>query len=161
MNSKPPNSPSLHCALLCCLPLAPLRKKAKGGKATGLARPVPDALGRSSAPDSPLPAAVCLPPAVCSPIPTRTSRLTRSATPSRSRSSNPPPSRRAATLPRERDFSHSSAVTGVGGTPSFLNPLLAANSSSKLTGTGAAASQSSLNTVLTALVVAVLPSGFW
>jgi flagellar L-ring protein precursor FlgH len=60
----------------------------------------------------------------------------------------------------ERDFSHSSAVTGVGGqTPSFLNPLLAANSTTKLTGTGAAASASSLNTVLTAQVVAVLPSG--
>jgi flagellar L-ring protein precursor FlgH len=59
-----------------------------------------------------------------------------------------------------RDFSHSSAITGVGGTsPSFFNPLLAANSSTKLTGTGTAASQSSLNTVLTALVVAVLPNG--
>ncbi len=60
----------------------------------------------------------------------------------------------------ERDFSHSSGVTGVGGqAPAFLNPLLAANSSTKLTGTGAAASQSSLNTVLTAQVVAVLPTG--
>jgi flagellar L-ring protein precursor FlgH len=60
----------------------------------------------------------------------------------------------------ERDFTHSSAVTGVGGqTPSFLNPLLAANSSTKLTGTGATASQTSLNTVLTAQVVAVLPTG--
>jgi flagellar L-ring protein FlgH len=60
----------------------------------------------------------------------------------------------------DREFSHSSGVTGVGGTtPSFLNPLLAANSSTKLTGTGAAASQSSLNTTLTALVVAVLPNG--
>ncbi len=60
----------------------------------------------------------------------------------------------------ERDFSHSSAITGVGGqSPSFLNPLLAANSTTKLTGTGAAASASSLNTVLTAQVVAVLPSG--
>jgi flagellar L-ring protein precursor FlgH len=48
----------------------------------------------------------------------------------------------------------------VGGqSPSFFNPLLAANSSTKLTGTGAAASQSSLNTILTAQVVAVLPSG--
>jgi flagellar L-ring protein precursor FlgH len=60
----------------------------------------------------------------------------------------------------QRDFSHTSAVTGVGGTaPGFLNPLLAANASTKLAGTGAAASQSSLNTVLTALVVAVLPNG--
>jgi flagellar L-ring protein precursor FlgH len=63
-------------------------------------------------------------------------------------------------LATERDFSHTSGVTGVGGqSPSFLNPLLAANSSTKLTGKGAAASQSSLNTVLTAQVVAVLPSG--
>lgn len=60
----------------------------------------------------------------------------------------------------QRVFNHSSAVTGVGGqTPSFLNPLLAANSNTKLSGTGATASKSSLNTVLTAQVVAVLPSG--
>jgi flagellar L-ring protein precursor FlgH len=60
----------------------------------------------------------------------------------------------------QRAFDHSSAVTGVGGqTPSFLNPLLAANSNTKLTGTGATASKSSLDTVLTAQVVAVLPSG--
>ena len=60
----------------------------------------------------------------------------------------------------QRDFSHTSAVTGiVGQSPSFLNPLLAANSSTKLTGAGATASQSSLNTVLTAVVVAVLPNG--
>ena len=64
------------------------------------------------------------------------------------------------TVATERDFSHSSAITGVGGqTPSYLNPLLAANSSTKLAGTGATNSQSSLNTVLTALVVAVLPNG--
>ena len=63
-------------------------------------------------------------------------------------------------LATQRDFSHTSAVTNVGGqSPSFFNPLLAANSSTKLTGTGAAASQSSLNTILTAQVVAVLPSG--
>jgi flagellar L-ring protein precursor FlgH len=66
----------------------------------------------------------------------------------------------SGTVATERDFSHSSGVTGVGGqTPSFLNPLLAANSSTKLAGTGATNSQSSLNTVLTALVVAVLPNG--
>jgi len=60
----------------------------------------------------------------------------------------------------QRDFSHSSAVTAIAGqSPSFLNPLLAANSITKLTGAGATASQSSLNTVLTALVVAVLPNG--
>jgi flagellar L-ring protein precursor FlgH len=66
----------------------------------------------------------------------------------------------SGTLASQRDFSHSSGVTGVGGqSPSFLNPLLAANSSTKLTGSGATASKSSLNTVLTAQVVAVLPSG--
>jgi flagellar L-ring protein precursor FlgH len=60
----------------------------------------------------------------------------------------------------QRDFSHSSGVTGVGGqSPSFLNPLLAANSSTKLTGTGTTASKSQLNTTLSAQVVAVLASG--
>jgi flagellar L-ring protein precursor FlgH len=60
----------------------------------------------------------------------------------------------------ERDFTHSSGITAVGGqSPSFLNPLLGANSATKLAGTGATSSQTSLNTVLTALVVAVLPSG--
>ncbi len=60
----------------------------------------------------------------------------------------------------ERDFTHSSGITAVGGqSPGFLNPLLAGNSSTKLAGSGATNSQSSLNTVLTALVVAVLPSG--
>jgi flagellar L-ring protein precursor FlgH len=66
----------------------------------------------------------------------------------------------SGSLATARDFAHSSGVTGVGGqSPSFLNPLLAANSSTKLTGTGAAASNSSLNTLLTAQVVAVLPTG--
>ncbi len=66
----------------------------------------------------------------------------------------------SGTVATQRDFTHSSAVTGVGGqSPSFLNPLLAANSSTKLAGSGATNSQSSLNTVLTALVVAVLPNG--
>jgi flagellar L-ring protein precursor FlgH len=60
----------------------------------------------------------------------------------------------------QRDFSHTSAVTGVGGqSPGFLNPLLAASSSTKLAGSGATASSTSLVTTLTAQVVAVLPSG--
>jgi flagellar L-ring protein precursor FlgH len=60
----------------------------------------------------------------------------------------------------DREFSHTSGVTGVGGqTPAALNPLLAANSTTKLAGTGSAASQTTLNTVLAAQVVAVLPSG--
>jgi flagellar L-ring protein precursor FlgH len=66
----------------------------------------------------------------------------------------------SGSLASQRSFAHSSGVTGVGGqSPSFLNPLLAANSSTKLTGTGATASKSSMDTVLTAQVVAVLPSG--
>lgn len=66
----------------------------------------------------------------------------------------------SGTIASERDFTHSSAITGVGGqTTSYLNPLLATNSATKLAGTGATNSQSSLNTVLTALVVAVLPNG--
>jgi flagellar L-ring protein precursor FlgH len=66
----------------------------------------------------------------------------------------------SGSLASQRDFSHSSGVTGVGGqSPSFLNPLLAANSSTKLTGAGATASNSQLNTTLSAQVVAVLPSG--
>ena len=60
----------------------------------------------------------------------------------------------------QRSFSHSSAVTGVGGqSVSYLNPLLAMNSAAKLAGTGSTASTSTLNTVLTAQVVGVLPSG--
>jgi len=66
----------------------------------------------------------------------------------------------SGSLDSERNFTHSSAITGVGGqSPSYLNPLLAANSATKLTGTGAAASSSSLNTVLSARVVALLPNG--
>jgi len=66
----------------------------------------------------------------------------------------------SGSLASQRDFAHSSGITGVGGqSPSFLNPLLAANSSTKLTGTGATASKSSLNSLLTARVVAVLPTG--
>jgi flagellar L-ring protein precursor FlgH len=66
----------------------------------------------------------------------------------------------SGSLTSQRDFSHTSGVTGImGQAPSVLNPLLAANSSTKLAGTGASASQSSLNTTLTGLVVAVLPNG--
>lgn len=60
----------------------------------------------------------------------------------------------------QRAFTHSSGITGAGGqTSRYLNPLLAANSNTKLTGTGTTDSKSSLNTVLSAQVVAVLPSG--
>ena len=66
----------------------------------------------------------------------------------------------SGTLATQRNFSHSSAVTGImGQSPSVLNPLLAANSGTKLSGTGATASKSSLNTVLTGVVMAALPNG--
>ena len=51
------------------------------------------------------------------------------------------------------------SIAGYSGLANGFNPLLAANSSTKLSGTGATNSQSSLKTVLTALVVAVLPNG--
>jgi flagellar L-ring protein precursor FlgH len=60
----------------------------------------------------------------------------------------------------ERTFSTSSAVTGVmGRTPSKLNPLLAANSSSALKGKGSTASNTTFSTSLTGQVIAVLPNG--
>lgn len=66
----------------------------------------------------------------------------------------------SGSLASQRAFAHSSGVTGVGGqSPSFLNPLLAANSTTKLAGTGTTASKSSLDTTLSAQVVAVLPTG--
>lgn len=66
----------------------------------------------------------------------------------------------SATTAGSRAFTHTSGVTGVGGlTPSFLNPLLAANSTTTLKATGQADSTNTLNTTLTALVVATLPSG--
>jgi flagellar L-ring protein precursor FlgH len=60
----------------------------------------------------------------------------------------------------ERSFSTSSAVTGVMGiTPSQTNPLLAANSASKLKGQGSTASKTTFTTSLTGQVIAVLPNG--
>jgi flagellar L-ring protein precursor FlgH len=60
----------------------------------------------------------------------------------------------------ERTFSTNSAVTGVmGRTPSKLNPLLAANSSSALKGKGSTASNTTFSTSLTGQVIAVLPNG--
>jgi flagellar L-ring protein precursor FlgH len=65
------------------------------------------------------------------------------------------------TVDSERTFSTSSAVTGVMGlTPSKTNPLLAANSSSALKGTGSTASNTTFTTSLTGQVVAVLPNGY-
>jgi len=67
---------------------------------------------------------------------------------------------RSGNVATSRAFSHTSGITAVGGqTPSFLNPLLAANSTTTLAGSGATGSSSSLNTTLTAQVVAVLPNG--
>lgn len=59
-----------------------------------------------------------------------------------------------------RDFSTSSALTGIfGKTPSATNPLLAAQSSSSLKGQGQTASDTTFSTSLTGEVIAVLPNG--
>jgi flagellar L-ring protein precursor FlgH len=59
-----------------------------------------------------------------------------------------------------RAFNHSSAITGVmGQTPSVLNPLLAANSTTTLKGSGQTASNTTFQTSLTGQVIAVLPNG--
>ena len=59
-----------------------------------------------------------------------------------------------------RDFSTSSAITGIfGKTPSATNPLLAANSSTALKGAGQTASNTTFSTSLTGEVIAVLPNG--
>ena len=60
----------------------------------------------------------------------------------------------------QRAYNANSAVTGVGGqNVSYLNPLLAANSSTNLKGTGAENSQARLLTSVAGRVVAVLPNG--
>ncbi len=60
-----------------------------------------------------------------------------------------------------RDFSTNSAVTGLfGGLPtSGTNPLLAANSSNALKGSGQTASNTTFSTGLTGQIIAVLPNG--
>lgn len=59
-----------------------------------------------------------------------------------------------------RDFSTTSALTGIfGKTPSFTNPLLAANSSHSLKGQGQTASNTTFSTSLSGEVIAVLPNG--
>jgi flagellar L-ring protein precursor FlgH len=66
----------------------------------------------------------------------------------------------SGTVDTKRSFSTNSAVTGVMGiTPSKTNPLLAANSSSALKGSGATTSKTAFTTSLTGQVVAVLPNG--
>ncbi len=161
-NAIPINRRSSSLALSAARAPAGGQKKAQGGKAAGLARSVREAgRRRSASPLSPSPAAACLhhqrsarrslyadvkAHAVGDTIAIQIVESTTIA--------------QSGNIATERDFAHSSGITAVGGqSPSFLNPLLAANSSTKLTGTGATASQSSLNTVLTALVVAVLPNG--
>lgn len=61
----------------------------------------------------------------------------------------------------ERDFNTQSAITGLGGHVSTtgVNPILAAGSSTKLSGTGTADAGSKLNTTLAGQVIAVLPNG--
>ncbi len=59
-----------------------------------------------------------------------------------------------------RDFSTSSALTGIfGKTPTATNPLLAAQSSSTLKGQGQTASNTTFSTGLTGEVIGVLPNG--
>lgn len=59
-----------------------------------------------------------------------------------------------------RAFAHNSAITGVmGRAPVSTNPLLAANSTTTLKGSGQTASNTSFLTSLTGQVIAVLPSG--
>lgn len=61
----------------------------------------------------------------------------------------------------QRAFQTSSAITGLAGkiNTGGLNPLLAANSSTTLKGSGATDSSTTFQTSMTAQVVAVLPSG--
>ena len=60
-----------------------------------------------------------------------------------------------------RDFSTTSGITGLfGGLPtSGTNPLLAANSTSALKGSGQTASNTTFSTSLTGQIIAVLPNG--
>jgi len=66
----------------------------------------------------------------------------------------------SGTVDSERNFSTTSAVTGVmGRTPKSTNPLLAANSAQALKGQGSTASNTTFQTNLTGQVIAVLPNG--
>ena len=66
----------------------------------------------------------------------------------------------SGTVATQRDFSTNSAVTGVmGRTPASTNPLLAANSSTSLKGSGQTSSATNFLTSMTGQVIAVLPSG--
>jgi flagellar L-ring protein precursor FlgH len=59
-----------------------------------------------------------------------------------------------------RDFSHTSALTGLlGQAPAAGNPLFAGNSSTSLKGSGATASNTAFSTGLSGQVIAVLPNG--
>jgi flagellar L-ring protein precursor FlgH len=60
----------------------------------------------------------------------------------------------------QRTVQTSNAITGVGGiTPTNLNPLFNANTSTQLKGAGATDSNTTFQTSLTGQVIAVLPSG--
>jgi len=64
------------------------------------------------------------------------------------------------TVDSSRNFSTTSAITGVGGNaPSATNPLLAANSSTALKGAGTTGSNTAFSTNLAGLVIAVLRNG--
>jgi flagellar L-ring protein precursor FlgH len=67
----------------------------------------------------------------------------------------------SGTVDTARSFSTDSAITGVmGRSPVKTNPLLAANSSSALKGSGATTSKTTFKTSLTGQVIAVLPNGY-
>lgn len=66
----------------------------------------------------------------------------------------------SGTVNTSRAFATNSAITGVmGQTPSMTNPLLAANSTTTLKGSGQTASNTTFQTSLTGQVIAVLPNG--
>jgi flagellar L-ring protein precursor FlgH len=66
----------------------------------------------------------------------------------------------SGTVDTARAFATNSAITGiVGQTPSYVNPLLAANSTTTLKGSGATASNTAFSTSLTGQVIAVMPNG--
>ncbi len=66
----------------------------------------------------------------------------------------------SGTVNTSRAFNTSSAITGIAGNaPSATNPLLAANSTTALKGSGQTASNTSFLTSMTGQVIAVLPSG--
>jgi flagellar L-ring protein precursor FlgH len=66
----------------------------------------------------------------------------------------------SGTVDTSRAFATNSAITGIlGRTPASTNPLLAANSTTTLKGSGQTASNTAFATSLTGQVIAVMPNG--